>query len=89
LVPASILQRAKTPYPATQDPGYEQALRRELADVAADPASPVMPLLAPEKVAKLANRPLGDFSMPYDRGSLELALWFDRWLRHYHVALDI
>jgi asparagine synthase (glutamine-hydrolysing) len=89
LLPSSILQRVKAPYPATQDPAYEMALRLELADVAADPASPVTRLLAPEKVAKLVNRPLGEFSMPYDRGSLELALWFDRWLRGYGVTVEI
>ena len=48
-----------------------------------------MRLLAPEKVAILVNRPLGEFSMPYDRGSLELALWFDHWLRDYGITLEI
>lgn len=89
LLPSAILERGKTPYPATQDPAYEKSLRLELADVAADPASPVMRLLARDKVEELVNRPLGEYSMPYDRGSLELALWFDRWLRDYDVTLDL
>jgi len=89
LLPASVLQRVKTPYPATQDPGYEAALRAELAELAANPAAPVRPLLDLEKVKSYVQRAAGEVSQPYDRGGLEMALWLDRWLTAYDVTLDL
>ncbi|MGW7537845.1 asparagine synthase (glutamine-hydrolyzing) [Amycolatopsis sp. NPDC054798] len=89
LLPESVVQRVKSPYPATQDPGYEAALRAELAEVLADPDAPVLPLLDVAKARKAAQRPVGEVSFPYDRGSLELALWLNRWLDSYRVTLDL
>ncbi|MER7227326.1 asparagine synthase-related protein [Streptomyces rubradiris] len=39
LLPESIGQRRKAPYPSTQDPGYDEAVNRELSRVAADPGA--------------------------------------------------
>lgn len=89
LLPKSIVERVKTPYPATQDPGYERALRASLAEVTADPTSPVLPLLDTERVRKLLDRRMGEVSLPYDRGGLEMALWLNTWLRDYGVTLDV
>ncbi|MEV4053675.1 asparagine synthase (glutamine-hydrolyzing) [Amycolatopsis sp. NPDC049688] len=89
LLPDSVTGRVKTPYPATQDPGYELALRRELADVLADRNAPVIPLLAREKAVAVANGTTGDVSLPYSRGSLELALWLNRWLVSHGITLDL
>jgi asparagine synthase (glutamine-hydrolysing)/amidotransferase len=89
LLPASITERVKSPYPATQDPGYERTLRAGLAAVVADTDSPVLPLLDLERVRKLVDRPMGDVSQPYDRGSLEMALWLNAWLTEYQVTLDL
>nr|ADE34521.1 SsfD [Streptomyces sp. SF2575] len=89
LLPASITERVKSPYPATQDPGYERVLRAELAAVVADADSPVLPLLDLARVRKLVDRPIGDVSQPYDRGSLEMALWLNAWLTEYNVTLDV
>ncbi|MFD9480822.1 MULTISPECIES: asparagine synthase (glutamine-hydrolyzing) [Streptomyces] len=89
LLPASVTERIKSPYPATQDPVYEQALRAELAGIAADANSPVLPLLDRAQVRKIVDRPLGDVSQPYDRGGLEMALWLNAWLTEYDVSLDV
>ncbi|MGA8116519.1 MAG: asparagine synthase (glutamine-hydrolyzing) [Actinocatenispora sp.] len=89
LLPASVLKRAKTPYPATQDPHYATALGAELSTVLDDPNSPVLPLLDTQKARRVADRPLGEISRPYDRGGLEMALWLNRWLREYDVTLNI
>ncbi|SEG93618.1 asparagine synthase (glutamine-hydrolysing)/amidotransferase [Actinacidiphila yanglinensis] len=89
LLPRSVLERVKSPYPATQDPGYEQVLRTELAAVLADPDAPVLPLLDRSRAAGVADRPLRDVSLPYDRGSLEMALWLNSWLTAYDVTLDV
>ncbi|GHE70942.1 asparagine synthetase B [Streptomyces longispororuber] len=89
LLPSSVLQRAKTPYPATLDPRYAQALRTELAGVLADPDAPVRPFLDLGKARRAADRASGGVSRPYDRGGVEMALWLDAWLRRYGVSLDI
>ncbi|MFM9441680.1 asparagine synthase (glutamine-hydrolyzing) [Streptomyces acidiscabies] len=89
LLPAAVTERMKSPYPATQDPAYERALRTRLAEVVANPDSPVLPLLDVTRVRGLVKRPMGDVSQPYDRGSLEMALWLDAWMTEYDVSLDL
>ncbi|ANN20163.1 asparagine synthase (glutamine-hydrolyzing) [Amycolatopsis orientalis] len=89
LLPRSVLERPKTPYPATLDVGYEKALREELARVDADPDAPVRPLLDRERVRALLARPLREQSRSYDRGGLEMALWLNSWLDRYRIRLDL
>jgi asparagine synthase (glutamine-hydrolysing)/amidotransferase len=89
LLPKSILERVKTPYPAIQNPGYELALRAELTSVLRDPNAPVTALLDAGRVRKAMDRPVGDVSHPYERGSIEMALWLNAWLESYEVTLDI
>lgn len=45
LLPDSIVQRIKNPYPATQDPAYEKELRSAMSAIVADPNKPVRQLL--------------------------------------------
>ncbi|MBV6695863.1 asparagine synthase (glutamine-hydrolyzing) [Kitasatospora aureofaciens] len=89
LLPRSVAERMKTPYPATQDPGYEGVLRAELARVLGDPDAPVLPLLDLDRARAVAGRATGSVSRPYDRGSLELVLWLNSWLAEYEVTLDL
>ncbi|MFE7115803.1 asparagine synthase (glutamine-hydrolyzing) [Streptomyces sp. NPDC057654] len=89
LLPRSVLDRVKTPYPATQDPGYELLLRRELARVLADRDAPVRDLLDLDRARATAGRSVGAVSRPYDRGSLELVLWLNAWLTSYGITLEL
>jgi asparagine synthase (glutamine-hydrolysing) len=89
LLPRSIVDRVKTPYPAIQDRDYEQQLRAELAEVIADRNAAVLPLLDLDRVHKVVNHPVGPISQPYDRGGLEMALWLNRWLVAYNITLDL
>ncbi|MFD0403129.1 asparagine synthase (glutamine-hydrolyzing) [Kitasatospora sp. NPDC059811] len=89
LLPRSVVERVKTPYPATQDPGYEAVLRAELARLLRDADAPVLPLLDLGRARAVVDRPLGAVSRPYDRGSLELVLWLNSWLTEYEVTLDL
>jgi asparagine synthase (glutamine-hydrolysing)/amidotransferase len=88
LLPTSILDRPKTPYPATQNPTYEAALRAELAEVLSDPDAPVRCLLDLDRARKAVAAPVTTVSRPYDRGGLELALWLNRWLVGHRVTLN-
>ena len=87
LVPDAIVQRKKSPYPSTQDNTYERGLRNELADVLANPNSPVLDLLDGERARAAAARHVDGPSQPYHRGSLELALGMDRWMRLNRVEM--
>lgn len=90
LLPSSVRERRKTPYPATQDQGYAAALGAGLADVLADPDSPVLPLLDVPKARRAVDRTAaGRPSRPHTRGGLEMALWLNDWLRTYDVALEL
>ncbi|GAA0482646.1 asparagine synthase (glutamine-hydrolyzing) [Streptomyces sp. NPDC046215] len=89
LLPASIVERSKSPYPTTQDPEYDRALRKGLADVLADPASPVLPLLDGPATRRLLGREVGDTSPQQSRTGIELALGLNSWLSAYDVTLDM
>ncbi|GHF69229.1 asparagine synthetase B [Streptomyces mashuensis] len=88
LLPESVLRRPKSPFPITQDPGYGHVLRDRLADVVADPNSPVRPLLDLPAARRLLaeDRPVHTTGWG-ERRNVEMALQLDAWLRHYGVRL--
>lgn len=89
ILPESISNRVKSPYPSTQDPAYERTLRTEMARISKDPNAPVMQLLDRKLVNKILDRKLGTVSPMYDRMGLELATGLNTWLTEYDVTVDI
>ncbi|WP_085920094.1 asparagine synthase (glutamine-hydrolyzing) [Halomonas sp. CSM-2] len=89
ILPESISQRVKSPYPSTQDPAYERTLRTEMARISKDPNAPVMQLLDRKLVDQILDRTLGTVSPMYDRMGLELATGLNAWLTEYDVTVDI
>lgn len=87
LLPKSIVDRPKSPYPVTQDPSYTQALHREMADVLADPSSPVLPLLDVDAARRAVREQAGVAHEWHSRMNVEMALGFNTWMKHYHVEL--
>ena len=87
LLPDSIAERVKSPYPSTQDPAYERGLRESLIAILADPAAPVLPLLDRQRIANTLAKPLGNLSPMYDRMGMELAIGLNTWLAEYRVEL--
>src|SRR5690349_16955696 len=57
VLPESVAQRVKSPYPSTQDPRYAEALRAELRGLLADRDAPVRPLLDGAAAEKAAGSP--------------------------------
>lgn len=89
LLPDSIVDRIKSPYPSTQDPAYEQALRRALATIMGDPDAPVRGLLDGSRVRETLDRPLSSTSPMYDRMGMELAVGLNTWLTEQDVSLAL
>ncbi|MGW6461924.1 asparagine synthase (glutamine-hydrolyzing) [Streptomyces sp. NPDC055078] len=80
VLPASVVDRVKSPYPTTQDPGYAKALQEQAADVLADRGDPVFELvdrrwLADAVRVDAASLP-GDGRLGIER-VLDLHHWFD------------
>ncbi|ACU36987.1 asparagine synthase (glutamine-hydrolyzing) [Actinosynnema mirum] len=80
VLPASVRDRVKSPYPSTQDPGYAAALQRQVAQVLAEPGHPVFDLVDRERARLLVGTdparvgPAQRFAL--DR-VLDLSHWFD------------
>lgn len=89
LLPDAILDRVKNPYPATQDPAYERALRAALADVVADESAPAGPFLDMTRIRAVLERPVGVSSPRQDRIGIELAVGLNAWMSDYDVTLDL
>jgi asparagine synthase (glutamine-hydrolysing) len=85
-LPESVLQRVKSPYPATQNASYEQAIRKRLDEIVADSAAPVRDYLDPAAVRKALERPVGNASFQRDRIGLERAVTLNDWLATYRPA---
>jgi asparagine synthase (glutamine-hydrolysing) len=83
VLPDSVLERRKSPYPATQNPGYERAIRARFEEVLADPSAPIRHYLDVGAVRTALSRPIGHVSLQRDRVQLERILALSDWLTTY------
>jgi asparagine synthase (glutamine-hydrolysing) len=84
VLPASIVDRVKSPYPSTQDPAYEKAVRGDLADLLADREAPVRRLIAPDKIRDAVDAPSDSrTSLEVDRAQMENVLQLNSWMTRY------
>ncbi len=89
LLPNSIAERLKSPYPSTQDSAYEKALRAEVAEVLENRSHPARSLLNRKVIEDLLARPLGTTSSLPERAGLERAGSISAWVKDYGVVLDL
>jgi asparagine synthase (glutamine-hydrolysing) len=89
LVPTSVMERRKAPYPATQDVGYERWLRDQLGVLAAGRDRPASRLLNVERATAVAAAPVGPTSANETRSTIELALALDGWMSRHGVTLRL
>ncbi|GIH02019.1 asparagine synthetase B [Rhizocola hellebori] len=80
LLPQSVLERVKAPFPTTQDPAYAAGLRAKLEALLADSASPAWQLLDRQRVAKAVLGPDATARLGVTRLSLDLATQLHDWL---------
>jgi asparagine synthase (glutamine-hydrolysing) len=89
VLPTSIAERRKSPYPSTQDPSYELALRDQLDKLVADGTSPVLDLLDAGRVRTLLDSPIGAVSLDAQRRTTELVLALHDWITEAGARLDL
>jgi asparagine synthase (glutamine-hydrolysing) len=80
LIPRSVYDRAKSPYPSTQDPKYAVAIQEHVRDILARPSHPVFDLLDRDRVHQAAHRDSPQVTLASRRGlerTVNLALWLD------------
>jgi asparagine synthase (glutamine-hydrolysing) len=87
LLPNSITERQKSPYPSTQDPAYEIVARDQVAAVLKDRAHPAAPLLNRAAIEEILARPVGNASLMSDRRGLECVRSLSTWFKDYGVSL--
>ncbi|MFI1363717.1 asparagine synthase (glutamine-hydrolyzing) [Streptomyces griseochromogenes] len=80
LLPRSVYERVKSPYPSTQDPRYARALQEQAKDLLSRPTHPVFDLVDRERVREAAEREAPVSTQVARRGlerTLDLAQWLD------------
>jgi asparagine synthase (glutamine-hydrolysing) len=89
LLPNSIIERQKSPYPSTQDPAYERAVRAEVAEILEDQSHSARSLFNRKMVNELLARPLGTTSSLAGRSGLERVRSLSAWVQDYGPMLDL
>ncbi|GAA0443355.1 asparagine synthetase B [Acrocarpospora corrugata] len=85
ILPESVLQRVKSPYPSTQDPGYDEAVRAKARDLLRDEHLPSEQLIDVKAARAMLDRPADESH----RAPLERMLRLDAWLRDYEIKLSL
>ncbi|WP_121704719.1 asparagine synthase (glutamine-hydrolyzing) [Streptomyces sp. E5N298] len=88
VLPKSVYDRVKSPYPSTQDPKYAAALQDQAKDLLTRTGHPVFDLVDPERLRRAAERE-APMSGQADRRGLERALDLALWLDLYQPELDL
>ncbi|WP_432188009.1 asparagine synthase (glutamine-hydrolyzing) [Streptomyces sp. Tue6028] len=80
VIPTSVYDRVKSPYPSTQDPAYATALQEQARELLTRPSHPVFDLVDEERVKLAAHRDTPVNHQAARRGlerTLDLAVWLD------------
>ncbi|UOX85435.1 asparagine synthase (glutamine-hydrolyzing) [Amycolatopsis sp. FBCC-B4732] len=88
VLPESVAQRVKSPYPSTQDPGYAAALQQQVKEVLADPGHQVFGLVD-RGWAHRASEVDPATMDPAMRIGLDRVLDFYHWIEMYSPTLEL
>ncbi|MGC5364988.1 asparagine synthase (glutamine-hydrolyzing) [Streptomyces sp. DT24] len=80
VLPRSVYERTKSPYPSTQDPDYAVALQEQVRDLLALPSHRVFDLVDRARLERAAARDTPQITSASRRSlerTLDLALWLD------------
>ncbi|MFD4604723.1 asparagine synthase (glutamine-hydrolyzing) [Streptomyces sp. NPDC058464] len=87
VLPQSVYDRVKSPYPSTQDPEYGRALQDQVKDLLARPDHRVFDLVDRERADRAARRT--ELGTQADRRGLERTLDLAQWLDLYDPELTL
>ncbi|GAA4027051.1 asparagine synthase (glutamine-hydrolyzing) [Allokutzneria multivorans] len=85
VLPQSVVDRVKSPYPSTQDTGYDAALHERVSTLLHAGTSRAFELVDPDKTRSLLDRG----SSIAARRPLEVILTLDGWLSDYDVRVEL
>jgi asparagine synthase (glutamine-hydrolysing) len=80
LLPRSVVERVKSPYPSTQDPKYAVKLQNNAREYLSDPGHPVFELVSRDWLTQAVAIHTPQITQASRRGlerTLDLALWLD------------
>ena len=78
VLPRSVAERVKSPYPSTQDAKYAVALQRQAREYLADPGHPVFDLVGRDWLARTVERTELNMGLRFGlERMLNLAVWLD------------
>ena len=92
LLPQSVLNRHKSPFPVTQNPEYGKALCVELGELLADrnaPAAPYINVDAAREIIRDPSRLSGGSAAIAGRSNIEMLLQFNAWLERYRIRVQV
>ena len=90
ILPETIVQRKKSPYPKTFDPGYLEVVSRRLREILVSKDSPILQIANKRALQQLLD---AEFSWPWYGQLMRLPqtiaymLQIDAWLRTYNITL--
>ncbi|WP_406444819.1 asparagine synthase (glutamine-hydrolyzing) [Streptomyces sp. NBC_00631] len=87
VLPQSVYDRVKSPYPSTQDPEYGRALQDQVKDLLTRPDHRVFDLVDREKADRAAHRT--ELTTQADRRGLERTLDLAHWIDLYDPELTL
>ena len=94
ILPASVIDRKKCPYPKTYHPEYEHLLRKKLSSIMQDASQPLHQLVQDSYVNQVLSTP-SDYGKPWFGQLMAQPQLFaylieiNYWLQKYDITLDI
>ncbi len=94
LLPDEILQRKKSPYPKTHNPGYEQIMKQRLTYILRDSLQPIHKILSEDAAKSLLDQSF-DYGKPWfgqlmaGPQMLAYLIQINYWLLHYNIYINI
>ncbi|AHI00707.1 asparagine synthase (glutamine-hydrolyzing) [Kutzneria viridogrisea] len=88
VLPRSVVERVKSPYPSTQDPNYAAALQQQVKEVLADNDNPVFDLVNRAWLTDLVAADPASVDTQ-SRNGLEKTLDYSYWLQAYRPEIKV
>ncbi|GAA5063259.1 asparagine synthase (glutamine-hydrolyzing) [Nocardia callitridis] len=88
VLPQSVVERVKSPYPSTQDPGYAAGLAQQVKEILSEPDSPVFALVDRTWVQNAVDGDLARMASDVRTG-LDRVLDLHHWLDLYSPELQL